>query len=112
MKKFTSKTIAIAFPSRTVFFLRFISLVSFVLIVLFVVFYIFQINQQIKEKSLIFEFEQKKKELYNDNRGLELAFSQKNYLKNFEKSFEEMGFEKIAKIDYIKVLDTSFAVKQ
>ncbi|MCX6764229.1 MAG: hypothetical protein NTU58_00765 [Candidatus Nealsonbacteria bacterium] len=43
---------------------------------------------------------------------MELAFSQKNYLKNVEKSFEELGFEKIAKVDYIKVLDTSFAVKQ
>lgn len=112
MKKFTPKTIAITFPSRTITFLRLLSLISFILIVLFVIFYIFQVNQQIKEKAMIFEFEEKKKEIYNENRGLELAFSQKNYLKNFEKLFEELGFEKIAKIDYIKVLDTSVAVKQ
>ena len=112
MKKFTSKTIAIAFPLRTITFLRFLSLVSLIFIALFVIFYIFQVSQQIKEKALIFNFEEKKKELYNENGRLELAFSQKNYLKNFEKSFEELGFEKIAKVDYIKVLDTSFAVKQ
>jgi ATP-dependent Zn protease len=112
MKKFTSKTIAIAFPLRTIAFLRLLSLISLILIVVFVIFYIFQVSQQIQEKSLILNFEEKKKELYNENGSLELAFSQKNYLKNVEKSFEELGFEKIAKVDYIKVLDTSFAVKQ
>jgi len=112
MKKSISKTITLAFPSRTIIFLRLLSLISLILITVFVVFYIFQVSQQIKEKALIFEFEEKKKELYNENMGLELAFSQKNYLKNFEKSFEDLGFEKIAKIDYIKVLDTSLAVKQ
>lgn len=112
MKKINQKTIALALPYKISVFLRIITFISLISIIIFSVFYIFQINQQVKEKNLILEFEKTKRELYNENRNLEIAFSQKNYLKNLEKSFEELGFEKIAKVDYIRMSDNSVAVKQ
>jgi hypothetical protein len=112
MKNIKPRTIALSLPPRTMIFLRLVTFVSFILIIFFAVFYIFQVNAQIKEKNLIFEFEKNQKELYGENRNLEVAFSQKNYLKNLENSFQELGFEKIAKVDYIKVLENSVAVKQ
>lgn len=111
MKKINQRTIALPLSSSFIYFFRLATLVCLILTAIFAVFYIFQVNQQIKEKNLILEFEKTKKEIYNENRNLEIAFSQKNYLKNLEESFEELGFEKIAKVDYIKILESSVAVK-
>jgi len=61
--------------------------------------------------ALIESYESKIEEICGQNRDLEIAFSQKNSLKNSENLLESLNFEKVTKIDYIRILETSVAAK-
>ena len=49
--------------------------------------------------------------LSEENKELEISFSQKNSLKYLQDNLEELGYEKVARVEYIRVVDTSMAAK-
>jgi len=84
---------------------------SAILIISLLAFYLFQTNEMSKKHSLIKYYEDEMGNISNQNRGLEIAFSQNNSLRNLEDTLEDSDFEKVTKIDYIRVLDASVAAK-
>ena len=93
------------------FRLTFFWIINVVLAITLLIFCIFQINMQTKETSLIKTYEQKIAQISEQNKNLEINFSQKNSLKNFEILLEDLNFEKVTKIDYIQVLESSVVAK-
>lgn len=91
--------------------LRLFFVISVVLITVFLSFYIFQVSLMIKGTSLIESYEKQVNEINIQNKKLEIIFSQKNSLKITENLLKDLNFEKVAKIDYIRVLETSVAAK-
>lgn len=73
--------------------------------------YLFQTNEMSKGHSLIKHYENEIRYTSNQNKNLEITFSQNNSLRNLEDTLEDSNFEKVTKIDYIRVLDTSVAAK-
>ena len=73
--------------------------------------YIFQVSLMIKGTSLIESCEKKIDEINIQNKNLEIVFSQKNSLKINENLLKDLNFEKVAKIDYIRVLESSVVAK-
>jgi hypothetical protein len=78
---------------------------------LFLSFYIFQVGTMIQKTSLIKEHENEINYLVKHNKELEFSFSTNNSLKNIEESLEELNFEKITQVDYIRVMGTEVAAK-
>jgi hypothetical protein len=91
--------------------LRLFFVISVILITVFLSFYIFQVSLMIKRTSLIESYEKQITEINIQNKKLEIVFSQKNSLKIDENLLKDLNFEKVAKIDYIRVLETSVAAK-
>jgi len=89
--------------------LFFLSLIFLIASLLF--FYVFQVNMMIRETSIINNYELKLSNLSKENNNLEVAFSRRNSLRNMEEKLEEMEFEKVVKVDYIRVLETSMAAR-
>lgn len=91
--------------------LRIFLIVGFVLILVLLSFYIFQASLMIKGTSFIKDYENKIYEFNVQNKNLEIVFSKKNSLKIDEILLKELNFEKITKIDYIRILEPSVAAK-
>jgi len=73
--------------------------------------YIIQISLMIKGTVLAEDCENNIGEITKQNKNLEIIFSQKNSLKITENLLEDLKFEKVTKIDYIRVLELSMAAK-
>ena len=73
-------------------------------------FYIFQINQMIKASYLIKIYEKEIEKLSEENKNLNLTFSQLNSLENLQPVIQKLGFEKVDKLDYIR-LESSMAAR-
>ena len=73
--------------------------------------FIFQNSSLARGNALIENYENRIEEISRQNRDLEIDFSQKNSLRDTESLLEELNFEKVTKIDYIRVLETSVAAK-
>jgi len=73
--------------------------------------YLFQTNEMSKKHSLIKYYENEIRYTSSQNKNLEITFSQNNSLRNLENTLEDSNFEKVTKIDYIRILDTSVAAK-
>lgn len=82
-----------------------------VLITVLLSLYILQISLMIKGTVLAEDCENKIGEITKQNKNLEIIFSQKNSLKITENLLEDLKFEKVTKIDYIRVLELSMAAK-
>jgi len=91
--------------------LRFFWIVTIILITILLFLYVFQANMMIKGASLIESYKYEIDQICGQNKDLEIAFSQKNSLKNFENILEDLNYEKVTKIDYIRILETSVAAK-
>jgi len=64
-----------------------------------------------KRNSLVESYEFEIEQIYEQNKDLEITFSQKNSLKNSENLLKDLNFEKVTKIDYIRILETAVAAK-
>ena len=73
--------------------------------------YIFQAGVMIQKTSLIKEYEKEVNYLVQQNKEFEVSFSKSNSLKSLEDSLEELEFEKVAQVEYIRVIDTAVAAK-
>lgn len=91
--------------------LRLFFVAGFILIVVLLSLYIFQASLMIKGTSFIKDYENEIYKANVQNKNLEIVFSKKNSLKIDEDFLEEFNFEKITKIDYIRVLESSVAAK-
>jgi len=89
-------------------------IITILLIVVFLIvliLYIFQAGIATKANSLIENYRLKIEQLSRENKDLEITFSQKNSLKISKDLLEDLNFEKVTKIDYIRVLESSVAAK-
>lgn len=104
---------SITFPSllRMRFWLRTFLILHFILIFGLLVFYIFQINEMTKISYLLSNYEKKVNKLTEENKNLEINFSRINSLENLESLAKNLNFEKVKKIHYIQVRETTVATK-
>lgn len=84
---------------------------SVVLLISLFSLYIFQVNSLISESYSLQKNEEKLNELRRENKNLEINYLRLNSLKNVESQLKEFGFEKVDKIHYIRVLESSVATK-
>ena len=108
-------TLSINLPAsintKKVFNLRFLKFFSIALTISLVFLCVFQVNMMTKETALIESYEFEADQLFKENKKLEIVFSQKNSLRNFDDILEKMEFEKLVEVDYIQILDISVAAK-
>jgi len=94
------------------FDLRRFCLWASLLTVILLIFYIFQINIESSEKYLIQKYENKLNQLIKENNSLMANSFQVNSLDNIAALLEkttqsqELRFEKVGRIHYIRILDT------
>ncbi len=81
----------------------------FVLIITLLTSYVFQVSDTVSKGYQIRNYQQKLKELSQENNLLEINFAQINSLGNIEEKIKELGFEKIDKIHYIHTLESQIA---
>ncbi|XOB41708.1 MAG: hypothetical protein ACKKMS_03260 [Candidatus Nealsonbacteria bacterium] len=86
-------------------------ILSFISIISLLIFYIFQVNAMIGETYLIQNYQRKIKELSQENKTLEINFSQANSLSTIETLVKNLNFEKVERIHYIQVLESQVVTK-
>ncbi len=85
-------------------------LTIFVLLAL-LVFSVFQINTYTKEIYLIKNYEKKLNQLTQENKILEINFSEVNSLNNISNYVQNKVFEKTNRVDYIRLLESTVLAK-
>ena len=99
--------------NKTFVFSRFFIIISFILMLILLIILVFQGNIMIKENNLIKNYENQIDKITKENTNLEITFSQQNSSINFDNVLtENSNFEKVTKIDYIKILDSSVVIKK
>lgn len=86
-------------------------ILGFLLIAPLLIFYIFQVNAVTKTSFLILSYEKKVTLLSQENKNLEINFSQVNSLANLETLLKNSNYEKIDKVHYIRVLEGTVVAK-
>ena len=81
------------------------------MILFLLTFYIFQINSVISGGYLIQNCQKKITELSKENETLAIDSARINSLNNVENRIKELGFEKIEKVNYIKILENQIVTK-
>jgi hypothetical protein len=84
-----------------------VSILTFVLLVLF----FFQKNTLVQERTRFQDYTQKLVQLTKQSENLEMGFVDKNHLKNIETIAQELNFEKVEKIHYIRILEGTVVAK-
>lgn len=92
--------------------LQLISVTSFIVTVFLLILYIFQVNTMIRETYLIQGYQRKLTVLSQENKSLEINFSQANSLSNITNAIKSLNFEKAEKVRYIQVLEGQVVTKQ
>ena len=90
---------------------RALRLLGFALVVGFSLFYIVQVNQMIRDKYLIENYEQKIGLLTRENKNLEERLSQLSSLENIEMLIENLDYEKVDYVYYIRAGETRVVTK-
>ncbi|MGB2762054.1 MAG: hypothetical protein WBC21_00750 [Minisyncoccales bacterium] len=75
------------------------------------IFYIIQINGITNESNLILSCQQDIKELSQQNKNLEIGLFQGDLLENIELLAKELNYEKVGRISYIKILESTAIAK-
>lgn len=101
-----------ALPKVSLFNLKFFIILGTTLIGFLLAFYIFQISSVVSVSYQIQENKQKINELSQENEILEINSSQIGSLTNIENKIQELGFEKIEEIYYVKVPETPIVTKK
>lgn len=68
-------------------------------------FYVFQVNSQVSERYQIRKYEKKIDKILGENKMLEISAAQTNSLDRIASLVGDKNFEKIDKIDYVKILN-------
>ena len=75
------------------------------------IFYIIQINGITNESNLILSCQLDIKELSQQNKNLEIGLFQGDSLENIELLAKELNYEKVGRIGYIKILESTAIAK-
>lgn len=102
-------------PQKLLFLLKLFSLITLKslavlgvsLIISFSAFYIFQITGVISDGYQIQNYQKKINELLAENKILEVNYAKINSLKDIDGKIEELGFEKMNKVYYIQLFESS-----
>jgi len=106
------KTLCLGFPKIGLkLFSRLFLLFSLISIISLLIFYIIQVNKITKESNLILTSQENIKELSQRNQDLEVGLFQNNSLENIELLAQDWNYEKIGKIHYIKILESTAIAK-
>jgi hypothetical protein len=73
--------------------------------------YIFQVNAEISDRYLVDNYAKKSSELSRENKVLQVALAKASSLDSLALQVEPLNFQKIDKINYIKVLSTQAVAK-
>ena len=92
--------------------LQLIWVFSFIVTVFLLILYIIQVNTMIRETYLIQGYQRKFGALSQENKTLEINFSQANSLFNITNAIKSLNFEKAEKIRYIQVLEGQVVTNQ
>lgn len=84
---------------------------AFTLFVFSLIFYIFQVNEVTKASFFTSNYENKINILIQENKNLEIKFSQINSLANLEILLRDLNYEEVGKIHYIQILENTVVVK-
>lgn len=76
------------------------------------VFYIFQISEITKAVSLISKYEKEITALYQQSKELEAGLFSGNSLTDLDSALNNLNYEKVSKVYYIRVMDSEMAVKR
>ena len=74
-------------------------------------FYIFQLNEITKGMELVKNYDKELRKLSEENKLLEIKFSQLNSMANLGLLVEKLNFDETGKIDYIKIPEGVVATK-
>ena len=74
-------------------------------------FYVFQLNQIAGDRNIVQDYKLKIIEFTQTNKNSEINFAQINSLESVEILVQNLNFEKIGKINYIRILEPAMAVK-
>lgn len=91
---------------------KFLAILTVFSIISFLVFYIFQITTTISEGYQIQSYQKKISNLSQENKNLEVSVAMANSLEDINNKMQELGFEKMTKVYYIQLLETSVAQTQ
>ena len=92
--------------------LQLISVISFIVTVFLLILYIFQVNTMIRETYLIQGYQKKLGALSQENKNLEINFSQASSLSNITNAINSLNFEKAEKFRYIQILEGQVVTKR
>lgn len=92
--------------------LQLISVISFIVTIFLLILYIFQVNTMVRETYLIQGYQRKLGALSQENKTLEIDFSQTNSLANIANAIKSLNFEKADQVRYIQVLEGQVVTKQ
>lgn len=87
--------------------LKFILILNVIFIILLLGFYIFQTATLISQGYQIQNYQNKLNKISEENKNLEINFMKINSLENIDKKIQELGFERIDKVYYIQILESS-----
>lgn len=88
--------------------IKYYLVISFSLLTLF---YIFQAGALAQQEYLVRDHERKLNALYENNRFLDIGFSQKNSLSNIENYLFDQNFVKADQVKYIQILQGTVVSK-
>lgn len=91
--------------------LKFFWILSIILIIALIGFYVFQINSIVSESYQIQNYQKTLNAISQKNEILEINLAQVNSLENIKNQIEELGFEKVGQVHYIRVLESQIVTK-
>ncbi len=74
-------------------------------------FYVFQLNEMAQDRNIIQNYKLKIIESAQANKNSEINFAQINSLGSIETLVQNLNFEPIGKINYIRILEPAMAIK-
>lgn len=91
------------------FNLKALALAGLTLAFCLICFYIFQINEVTRASFAIASYDKQLKELDKEFKSLQVNYSGLSSLSNLEAILVDKGYEKVGKVQYIQVLETTVA---
>ncbi len=105
---FYNRLCLLKFPKLS---LRIFWILSCVLILSLLVFYVFQVNEITREGYLTKNYLKKIDTLSQESKFLEINFAHTSSLGNIEEKSRALNFERVEKIKYIQILESSLVTK-
>jgi len=84
----------------------------FLLLIPLLAFYIFQINSVVSGSYQVQRYQKGIDEMTGENKFLEVSSAMINSLESVDGRVQELGFEKIGKIHYIQIIESSAVTKK